>query len=69
MTTRTPPTTPEIARAERQGYAAYINGRHPDIDGCPYPQGPLREAWLRGFRLSAASTPAERHWIPVVGVA
>ena len=33
MTTRTPPATPEIARAERQGYAACINGR--ERDACP----------------------------------
>lgn len=58
MTTKTPPATPEIARDERQGYASYINGRCPDIDGCPYPMGPEREAWLRGFRLSAASPHA-----------
>jgi ribosome modulation factor len=69
MTARTPPATPDIARAERQGYASYINGRNPDIDGCPYPKGPLREAWLRGFRLSEASPHAVLHGPPFAEVA
>ena len=56
MTTRTPPTTPEIAAAERRGYASYINGR--ERDACPYPPGAERDGWLRGYDLSAASPHA-----------
>jgi len=56
MTTRTPPATPEIAAAERRGYASYINGR--ERDACPYPPGAERDGWLRGYDLSAASPHA-----------
>ena len=56
MTARMPPATPEIAAAERRGYASFINGR--ERDACPYPPGAERDGWLRGYDLSAASPHA-----------
>ena len=46
----------DLELAERRGWAAFINGRA-RVE-CPYPDGPEREAWFRGYDLSAAQPHA-----------
>ena len=50
------PNNADLELAERRGWASFICGT--DRSDCPYEHGPEREAWLRGYDLSAAQPHA-----------